>query len=132
MKVADLNPVTWLVTGPTRHYFVHPDEVKQIAYDTSWLGGEAPKPTPEYPNPTNTYLISTVMADIDEGQTLYTELFDTKSKKYAYIGTESTKKEDKLERIKKPDWEDASKVEWNKNIIDWLASGRPSKANYCG
>ena len=132
MKVADLNPVTWLVTGPTRHYFVHPDEAKQIAVDTSWLGGEAPKPTPEYPNPTSTYLVSMLMVDRDEGQTLYTELFDTKSKKYAYIGADSTTKDDAIKRIKKPEWEYASKAEWYQNIIAWLASGRPTNANYCG
>jgi hypothetical protein len=133
IRAADVNPVTWLMAGPTRHYFVHPDEVVKVDWDFegAWLGGAATDLVASLPNPRDTYLVNVVMADKDEGQIIYTDLFDAKAKRYTYIGTDSTSKEDMQKRLSKPEWEDATKYAWFNNITSWLAAGRPASANYC-
>ena len=133
IRTAEINPVTWLIAGTSRHYFVHPDEVIKVdwGFQGAWLGGAAADLVTSLPNPNNTYLVNVVMADKDDGQTLYTGLFDTKTKRYAYIGSDASSKDDIQKRLQKPDWEEVSKYEWFRNIHDWLAAGRPTAANYC-
>jgi hypothetical protein len=113
------------MTSPTRHYFVHPDEAVKVDWslEGAWLGGPVNDLIASLPNPRDTYLVNVVMADKDEGQTNYTDLFDTKAKGYTYMGTDSSSKEDMQKRLRKPEWEDATKYAWFNKITSWLAAG---------